>query len=69
MDTSVENKRAAETLKEAMAVYEALMCYCINSWSETTPEQGSKLLALFKCYSKLVDFTKVIHLLSILNQD
>ncbi|XP_052125039.1 Fanconi anemia group I protein [Frankliniella occidentalis] len=58
MDSSVENKRAAEVLKQALAVYEALMCFCINTWSLNTPEQGAKLLALFKCYSRLVDFSK-----------
>lgn len=58
MDPSVENKRAAETLRQAMAVYEALMCYCINTWSLNTPDQGTMLISLFKCYSRLVDFAK-----------
>ncbi|KAK3930604.1 Fanconi anemia group I protein [Frankliniella fusca] len=58
MDSSAENKRAAEILRQALAVYEALMCFCINSWSLQTPEQGTKLLSLFKCYSRLVDFSK-----------
>lgn len=55
----MENKRAAEILCQVMAVYEALMCYTINTWSLGTPEQGGKLLALHKCYTRLVDFAKV----------
>lgn len=42
-----------------MKKYEALMCYTINTWSLGTPEQGGKLLALHKCYTRLVDFAKV----------
>ncbi|XP_034234146.1 Fanconi anemia group I protein homolog [Thrips palmi] len=58
MDSSVENKRAAETLRQALAVYEALMCYCINTWSLNTPDQGSKLLSMYKCYTRLIDYAK-----------
>ena len=59
LDPSVENKRAAEILCQAVAVYEALMCFAINTWSLLTSEQGAKLLALHKCYTRLVDFAKV----------
>lgn len=58
MDSSVENKRAAEILRQALAIYEALMCYCINTWSLDTPDQGTKLLSMYKCYSRLIDYSK-----------
>lgn len=63
MDSSVENKRAAETLRQAIAVYEALMCYCVNTWSLNTPDQGSKLLSMFKCYARLTEYAKVLPVL------
>jgi hypothetical protein len=61
MDLLPESQQQQQMVQQMLGVFEALMGYTISSWTtDTSAENAQKLNNLFKGYSKVADFAKVI---------
>ncbi|XP_067004325.2 Fanconi anemia group I protein [Anabrus simplex] len=58
-DTLPESQQMLEMYKQMLGVYEALMSYCVATWTRDTPDHYQRLVDLFKGYSKLLEFSKL----------
>jgi endonuclease III len=62
MDILPESQKQQQMVQQMLGVFEALMGYIMSSWTtDTSAEKAQKLNSLFKCYSKVAEFAKVLH--------
>jgi hypothetical protein len=62
LDALPESQQQQEIVRQILGVFEALMGYIISTWTkDTSAEKAQKLNSLFKGYSKLAEFAKVMH--------
>jgi len=62
MDVLPESQQQQQMVQQMLGVFEALMGYTMSSWTpDTSAEKAQKLNSLFKGYTRVVEFAKVIH--------
>lgn len=62
MDGLPESQQQQEIVRQILGVFEALMGYTISTWTkDTSAEKAKKLNSLFKGYSRLAEYAKVMH--------
>jgi hypothetical protein len=61
MDVLPESQQQQLMVQQMLGVFEALMGYTVSSWTtDTSAEKAQKLNSLFKGYSKVAEFAKVM---------
>jgi len=62
MDVLPESQQQQQMVQQMLGVFEALMGYTMSSWTQdTSAEKAQKLNNLFKGYTRVAEFAKVIH--------
>lgn len=62
MDVLPESQQQQQMVQQMLGVFEALMGYTMSSWTlDTSTEKAQKLNSLFKGYTRVTEFAKVIH--------
>jgi hypothetical protein len=62
MDVLPESQQQQQMVQQMLGVFEALMGYTMSSWTpDTSAEKAQKLNNLFKGYTRVAEFAKVIH--------
>jgi hypothetical protein len=62
MDVLPESQQQQQMVQQMLGVFEALIGYTMSSWTpDTSAEKAQKLNNLFKGYTKVAEFVKVIH--------
>jgi hypothetical protein len=62
MDVLPESQQQQQMVQQMLGVFEALMGYTMSSWTTyTSAEKAKKLNNLFKGYSRVAEFAKVLH--------
>jgi len=62
MDILPESQQQQQMVQQMLGVFEALMGYTMSSWTpDTSAEKAQKLNSLFKGYTRVAEFAKVIH--------
>jgi hypothetical protein len=56
-----ESQQQQEIVRQILGVFEALMGYTVSTWTkDTSTEKAQKLSSLFKGYSRIAEFAKVM---------
>lgn len=62
MDVLPESQQQQQMVQQMLGVFEALIGYTMSSWTtDTSAEKAQKLNNLFKGYTRVAEFAKVIH--------